>query len=64
MSGPRHISEVMAETPIVRLLLARRLDDPNWPTAQDIADAHWGLSHPNAEVQPALPLGAPKCQPE
>jgi hypothetical protein len=60
--GPRHISEVLAETPIVRLALSRRLDDPSWPTARDIANAQWGLTRVRVNPQGELELDKGEAQ--
>ncbi len=52
----RCIGDILAELPIVRLALTRRFDDPNWPTARDIADAEWGLIRLKRNAQGELEL--------
>jgi hypothetical protein len=53
--GPRHVSEILAELPIVQLIRAR-LDDPAYPTPTEVADAQHALTQARVRRQEELPL--------
>lgn len=55
MTGPRHIRGVLASENALRRFCAR-LDDPEFPTPAETAEAERTLAHARGELQAQLPL--------